>query len=130
MDVIRKSERLDSECGTIDGRRLVYVLLVVMTSFASGIYCGRNLPTTLLTRPAATLRLMREYPIGSDVYPLNTHDARDHFGRFGWGDKPATVVGYEAVTFKEKELMLCNVRTRQGAGLTLAVNPKWIESSR
>jgi hypothetical protein len=129
MSGFREPRYFDRLSNAVAWRRLLFVLLAMAASFAAGIHYGRMIPSTLFSRPVETIRLMNDYPIGLDVYPLNSRDAREHFMQFGWGDEPAVVVGYEAVTFKEKELMLCDVRTHRGAGLTFAVNPKWIAPS-
>jgi len=109
-----------------NGSRLFFVILAVTISLAAGFYYGRTLPTTLFSHPVETWHLMEDYPVGSEVYPLSADAAREHFRQLGWGDDPAVVVGYETATFKEKELMLCSIRTHRGTGITLAVNPKWI----
>lgn len=129
MSADRELRYFERSARAVDRCRLVFVFLAVAASFTAGVYYSRTLPRTLFSRPVETLRLMKDYPVGTDVYPLSTRDAREHFKRYGWGDEPAVIVGYEAVTFKEEDLMLCNIKTHRGAGLTLAVNPQWIARS-
>jgi hypothetical protein len=114
----------------IGSRRLFFVLLAVTTSFAAGIHYGQRLPATFYTRPVATLQLMSEFPVGSKVLPLYTWEAQEHFARLGWSSEPAVIVGYEAVTIRDREELLCQVRIFSGAGPTILVNPRRIAPLR
>jgi hypothetical protein len=107
--------------------RLLLASLAVMVSFSFGVFYGQNIPRTFFSRPLATLRIMQAYPVGSKVFPVNRPDVREHFEELGWGTEPAVIVGYEIITFEEKEVMVCHVRTKGGAGYILPVNPDWIE---
>jgi hypothetical protein len=106
--------------------KLPLLVSALLMSFGCGIFYSRNIPSTLFSHPLTTLRLMQLFPVGTNVAPINTPEARKQFEQFGWGTEPAVVVDYEAVTLQGKEVMLCHVRTHRGTGYILSVNPEWI----
>jgi hypothetical protein len=104
-------------------------LIGVASALPSGPLPARHVPRTLLTNPLLTLEMMREYPLGSDVLPVETSRAREQFESLGWWQEPGVVTGYEAIRMQGEVIMLCQVRTRRGTGYTLSVNPSWMRHS-
>lgn len=107
--------------------KIASIALAMLASFGCGVFYSKKIPGTLFSSPLATLRMMNAFPVGASVVPISTHEAREQFERFGWGTEPALVVDYETVTFQNKEIMLCHVRTHRGTGYVLSVNPEWIK---
>jgi hypothetical protein len=105
--------------------------LVLVVTFFLGVLAGALLttpiPGTLFTQPSLTWKVMKAFPVGSAVLPKNTPQARDQFEQVGWWQEPAIVVGYETITYKNEVVMVCQVRTHQGQGVILSVNPTWLE---
>jgi hypothetical protein len=115
-------------------RRIIHASLALTVGFVAGVTLQtltgalptHHVPQTLFTNPQLTLQLMREFPIGADVLPVETSRAREQFEKQGWWQEPAVVTGYEAIKMQGEVIMLCQVRTQKGAGYTLSVNPSWI----
>lgn len=115
---------------TAIGRRGNLILVVTLTfcvGFLSGVFSRQSIPKTLFTRPILTLEMMKSFPIGSSVLPKNTPQAKEEFAPLGWWREPAVVVGYDTITYKQEVIIVCQVRTHQGEGDVLIVNPSWLE---
>lgn len=109
---------------------LIVIPLLMIFSFILGAFWGQTVPRTLFTKPMATIRMMRTFPIHSSVLPANTSVAAEQFQEFRWRTDPAKIVDYEAVILNEEEVILCRVRiSHRGTGETLLVNPDWITPS-
>lgn len=106
---------------------LPILALTFTVGFLSGGLWTESIPKTLFTSPLSTVRVMKNFPLGASVLPKNTPQAKDQFEPVGWWHEPAIVVGYESVTYKQEVIMLCKVRTHQGQGYVLSVNPSWVE---
>jgi hypothetical protein len=115
----------DSKC-----TRVLCASFAVLLSFGLGTFYSQYIPKTIFTSPASTIRMMQTFPIGTAVAPIDTPEARKQFEPFGWGREPAVIVGYETVTFREHEIILCQVRTHRGTGHVITVNPEWINRAR
>jgi hypothetical protein len=102
----------------------------MLASFGCGIFYSKTIPRTIFYHPLTTLRLMKVFPLGTNVVPINTPEAKAQFEQFGWATEPAIVVDYETVTLQGKEILLCHVRTHRGTGYILSVNPDWIRSQQ
>jgi hypothetical protein len=107
-------------------RKKLFVLILILISFLLGLIVSQRIPRTTFTHPLLTWRVMNSFPIGADVLPINTPQAKEQFERLGWWREPAVVVGYEAVSLQNKVIMLCQIRTRQGTGYIVSVNPSWL----
>ena len=107
-------------------RKKLFVLILILVSFLLGLAVSQRIPRTAFTHPLLTLRVMNSFPVGADVLPINTPQAKEQFERLGWWREPAVVVDYEAVSLQNKVIMLCQIRTRQGSGYIVSVNPSWL----
>lgn len=118
-------------------RKVFYSFLALFLGFIIGVTSSNSvtialstysIPRTSFTNPVLTWRMLKQYPLGSSVLPVNTPQAREQFENLGWWQEPGVIVGYEAIRMNGEVIMLCQVRTQKGAGYILAVNPSWIKS--
>ena len=94
--------------------------------FLLGFALGQKLPDTFLRLPLATLELMRDLPLGSRVVPIAAGQLEGQSSRTSWGEY-GVVIGYEKIKNADNEpILLCRIRTHEGSGPLLAVNPGWI----
>jgi hypothetical protein len=106
--------------GTLGGGWWAWAFLLV------GFVLGQRLPDTFLTHPVATLQLIRTLPLGSRVIPVEDRQLQYQAPQAAWGEY-SVVVGYEAIKdLHNKTILLCRIRTFQGSGPLLAINPSWI----
>jgi hypothetical protein len=105
---------------------IIFVLTFCVGLVSAGL-AKQSIPKTVFTNPIPTLSLMKNFPVGESVRPKNTPQARELFEQFGWWHEPATVVGYETITYKQELITLCQIRTHRGEGHLLTVNPSWFE---
>jgi hypothetical protein len=100
-------------------------VLTGLLALLLGVFVGQQLPNTFFPHPLATLHLMTSIPPGSLVKraPAVDTSVGPDVGEYG------IVVGYEAVRgLNGRPVLLCLVRTEQGAGPLLAIDPTWLSS--
>lgn len=99
--------------------RACWVFLLLLCGFIA----GQQVPSTFLKHPLATLQLMRTLPVGSHVVlaediQLDGRSIESTWGNYG------VVIGYETIkNLESKTILLCRIRTNQGSGPLLAINP-------
>ncbi len=103
------------------------IAFVMLFLFALGVYVGQKLPSVAFSHPIETYKIMKAFPVGTEVNTLETPEAKELFMSSGLWGEPGVVVGYEAVMLREKLLMDLQVRTKRGRGYTIVVNPSWIK---
>jgi len=103
-----------------------YWWFLTLAMFLVGAIFGQRLPNTLIEHPVATLKAMRSLPIGAQVVPVQSTDLPPQSAKQSWGEY-GVVVGYEAIKGLHNEtVLLYRVRTQEGGGPLLAINPQWI----
>lgn len=100
--------------------------LPAIVAFIFGLILGQNLPNTLIDHPIATLKAMKSLPVGSHVALVESTQFPGQFSKGFWGEY-GIVTGYEAVRGLNNEtVLLYRVRTQEGSGPLLTINPQWI----
>jgi hypothetical protein len=107
---------------------LLIVTLTFGIGFVFGVFSKKSIPQSIVSSPLAAIKVMNAYPVGSSVLPKNTPQAKEQFEPFGWWQEPGVVVGYDSITYKQKVITLCQIRTHQGQGHILTVNPSWLDA--
>ncbi len=130
MKVLLRSREIHRQLLEVKVPRVPLVALAISLGFVAGALIIQSIPKTFYEQPILTLRIMKDFPIGTNVLPIDTADAQKQFEQFGWGKEPARIVGYETIKLRGRAIMLCQIRTQRGAGYTLAVNPSWITRPR